>query len=298
MTAQPVRFLFPGYGPEPSEAVAIEVDDERLLLTDADDNPGTSVTSAFHIAAELARRAVGAPPSTTVLQWKRNELDATGGVWHVTEGGDGHPSWRRVENMDHHLRSAMGVLGDSAAQQRLTGSVEVRPATTLGMLSHEAFEARLSEWVRLGHRYRAPFSLVLIQVRDAARGDARSLTEIASTLADAVRDVDLVCQLSQSEFAVLLPNQDTQGAITLGKRLADVARVLGPSRVAIGIAPGGGRVSDSDPLSQARVRDVITALWERATRAVERAKHSPDGVAGTTRFVPRDVRRLGEEESE
>jgi diguanylate cyclase (GGDEF)-like protein len=125
-----------------------------------------------------------------------------------------------------------------------------------GLLNRRCFRARLDRYVSFAARYGGQGAVMIIdidglkQVNDKLGhqpGD-NLIRRVAETLRERVRNTDIVARLSGDEFAVLMPQSDTEGALQLGEDLrAQVAEgfpedsELGAATISVGIAMFGGQ---------------------------------------------------------
>jgi diguanylate cyclase (GGDEF)-like protein len=125
-----------------------------------------------------------------------------------------------------------------------------------GLLNRRRFRARLDQYVSFRARYGGLGALMVIdidglkQVNDELGHQAGDelIRGVASVLRDRVRTTDLVARLSGDEFAVLMPQTDTAGALQLGEDLrAAVSESFPPGAetgevtISVGIAVVGAR---------------------------------------------------------
>ncbi|HET7416079.1 MAG TPA: EAL domain-containing protein [Solirubrobacterales bacterium] len=125
-----------------------------------------------------------------------------------------------------------------------------------GLLNRRRFRAELDQYVSFTARYGGRGAVMVIdidglkQVNDRhghPTGD-RLIRRVAESMRERVRATDIVARLSGDEFAVLMPQTDTAGALQLGEDLrAQVAEGLPESgeaalgTISVGIAMFGGR---------------------------------------------------------
>ena len=120
------------------------------------------------------------------------------------------------ERMERELRKATDSLRFLANTDGLTG-----------LANRRRFEERLREEVERAHRYRRPLALVLLDldhfktVNDTwghPAGD-RVLRGTALAIQSVLREMDVAGRIGGEELAVLLPEADEAGALTLAERL-------------------------------------------------------------------------------
>jgi diguanylate cyclase (GGDEF)-like protein len=126
-----------------------------------------------------------------------------------------------------------------------------------GLLDRRRFRAELDQYVSFTARYGGQGAVMIVDVdglkavNDAYGHHAGDnlIRQVAGTLRERVRATDLVARLSGDEFAILMPQTDTAGALQLGEDLrAQVAESARPApgaqgaTISVGIAMfGGGR---------------------------------------------------------
>lgn len=129
---QVTLFTFPGFGPAAGIAVAALTQDDKLVLADAEGNPGTSLTNGLPQAVQHAVRTLGYDDQpAAVYQWSAQ--DPTGGsrMWKldVAIGGapvsantrvsaNGDAFWSPVDDWesDEYLVGAVDALEKVGAQ--------------------------------------------------------------------------------------------------------------------------------------------------------------------------------------
>jgi diguanylate cyclase (GGDEF)-like protein len=124
-----------------------------------------------------------------------------------------------------------------------------------GLLNRRRFRAELDQHVSFTARYGGRGAAMVIDIDGLkAVNDSRGhqagdtlIRRVAETLRERVRATDLVARLSGDEFAVLMPQTDTAGAMQLGEDLRNqVAEGLRPedkdgATISVGIAMFGGQ---------------------------------------------------------
>jgi diguanylate cyclase (GGDEF)-like protein len=125
-----------------------------------------------------------------------------------------------------------------------------------GLLNRRRFRAELDQYVSFSARYGGQGAVMVIdndglkEVNDRLGHQAgdRLIRRVAEVLRERVRATDLVARLSGDEFAVLMPQTDTAGALQLGEDLrAQVAEgfsqsvELAPASISVGITMFGGQ---------------------------------------------------------
>lgn len=125
-----------------------------------------------------------------------------------------------------------------------------------GLLNRRRFRAELDQYVSFAARYGGRGAVMVIDI-DGLKGvndrlghqaGDRMIRRVAEILRERVRATDIVARLSGDEFAVLMPQADTAGALQLGEDLrAQVAEGMplnaevDSASISVGIAMFGGQ---------------------------------------------------------
>jgi diguanylate cyclase (GGDEF)-like protein len=127
-----------------------------------------------------------------------------------------------------------------------------------GLLNRRRFRAELDQYVSFTARYGGRGAVMVIdidglkEVNDKLGHQAgdRLIRRVADVLRERVRGTDLVARLSGDEFAVLMPQTDTAGALQLGEDLrSQVAdgfsqsAETAPASISVGITMFGGQAA-------------------------------------------------------
>src|SRR4051794_29100895 len=125
-----------------------------------------------------------------------------------------------------------------------------------GLLNRRRFRAELDQYVSFNARYGGRGAVMVIDIdglkevndRLGHQAGDRLIRRVSEAMRERVRATDIVARLSGDEFAVLMPQTDTGGALQLGEDLrAQVAEGLPPGSeiepgtISVGIAMFGGR---------------------------------------------------------
>src|SRR3954454_16247955 len=125
-----------------------------------------------------------------------------------------------------------------------------------GLLNRRRFRAELDQYVSFTARYGGRGAVMVIDIdglkevndRLGHQAGDRLIRRVADILRERVRATDLVARLSGDEFAVLMPQSDTAGALQLGEDLrSQVAEgfsenaEIAPASISVGITMFGGQ---------------------------------------------------------
>jgi diguanylate cyclase (GGDEF)-like protein len=165
-----------------------------------------------------------------------------------------------------------------------------------GLLNRRRFRAELDQYVSFTGRYGGQGAVMIIdidglkQVNDKLGhqvGD-NLIRRVSSALRERVRATDIVARLSGDEFAVLMPQSDTAGAMQLGEDLrAEVAdgspsgSEQGTSTISVGIAMfGSKRDVGSEAVLVAADQAMYRAKEEGRNRVALFEDPEPSGASG------------------
>jgi diguanylate cyclase (GGDEF)-like protein len=150
-----------------------------------------------------------------------------------------------------------------------------------GLLNRRRFRAELDQYVSFTARYGGQGAVMIIDIDGLKEVNDRLghqpgdnlIRRIAEILGERVRTTDLVARLSGDEFAVLMPQTDTSGALQLGEDLREqvaegfpFAAETGAATISVGITMfGAGR--------EAGAEAVLVAADEAMYRAKEEGRN-------------------------
>ncbi|HEY8082872.1 MAG TPA: EAL domain-containing protein [Solirubrobacterales bacterium] len=128
--------------------------------------------------------------------------------------------------------------------------------TLTGLLDRRRFRAELDQYVSFSARYGGQGAVMIVDI-DGLKGINDSLghhagdnliRQVAGIMRERVRETDVVARLSGDEFAILMPQTDTEGALHLGEELREqVAESARPApeadcaTISVGITMFGGK---------------------------------------------------------
>jgi diguanylate cyclase (GGDEF)-like protein len=150
-----------------------------------------------------------------------------------------------------------------------------------GLLNRRSFRARVDRYVSFTARYGGQGAVMIIDIDGLKavndrlghqQGDTL-IRRVAEALRERVRTTDIVARLSGDEFAVLMPQTDTEGALQLGEDLrAEVAEgvpddsELGTATISVGITMYGGDGSGAEAVLVAADQAMYRAKAEGRNR--------------------------------
>jgi diguanylate cyclase (GGDEF)-like protein/PAS domain S-box-containing protein len=215
---------------------------------------------------------VAAPITIAGKLWGAVAVVATGDVTLPADAD------QRVERFAALAGTAIGN-----AEARDTLALLAATDELTGLANYRTFRAGLSTEGERAKRHGRPLSLTLLDVdRFKAINDLHGhgvgddvLVELARRLTAQVRDSDLVARVGGEEFALLLPETDAAGAVTMAERMRHAVEqapfgVVGTVTVSVGVCS----------LAESAGADSLVAL---ADTAMYWAKHS--GRNATFRYT-------------
>ena len=163
-----------------------------------------------------------------------------------------------------------------------------------GLLNRRRFRSELDQYVSFTARYGGRGAVMVIdidglkEVNDKLGHQAgdRLIRRVSDVLRERVRATDLVARLSGDEFAVLMPQTDTAGALQLGEDLrSQVAEgfppnsEIGPASISVGITMFGGQQGAG---SEAVLLAADQAMYQAKEEGRNRIMlfHAPGEAAG------------------
>jgi len=162
-----------------------------------------------------------------------------------------------------------------------------------GLLNRRSFRTKLDRYVSFSARYGGQGAVMIIDIDGLKEvndklghqpGD-NLIRKVADILRERVRTTDIVARLSGDEFAVLMPQADTDGALQLGEDLrAQVAEgfpdesELGTATISVGITMFGGK---GDIGAEAVLVAADQAMYQAKQEGRNRIAlfHGPEGPA-------------------
>jgi diguanylate cyclase (GGDEF)-like protein len=161
-----------------------------------------------------------------------------------------------------------------------------------GLLNRRRFRAELDQYVSFTARYGGRGAVMVIDIdglkevndRLGHQAGDRLIRRVADVLRERVRATDLVARLSGDEFAVLMPQTDTAGALQLGEDLrAQVAEgfsqsaEIAPASISVGITMFGGQGAGTEAVLLAADQAMYRAKGEGRNRIM--LFHAPGEAA-------------------
>jgi diguanylate cyclase (GGDEF)-like protein len=149
--------------------------------------------------------------------------------------------------------------------------LQARSDPLTGLLNRRGFDAQMTYALALARRSGRPLSLITVDVDHFKRindthghdvGD-EVLQRLAHTLAQRLRDSDVVARLGGEEFAALLPDTDLEGARAIAQALVDAqAALTDPVVGRITVSAGVSTLRGADDTAQRLLRRGDEALYE------------------------------------
>ncbi len=124
------------------------------------------------------------------------------------------------------IADRMAAYVDTATLYNETKRLAITDELT-GAFNHRWFHSRMEEEIRRADRYNRPLSIIMVDVDHFKKyndshghlmGD-EVLRGVANTLKRWTRVIDVVSRYGGDEFTILLPETDTEGALTVARRL-------------------------------------------------------------------------------
>jgi diguanylate cyclase (GGDEF)-like protein len=143
-----------------------------------------------------------------------------------------------------------------------------------GLYNRRQFETLARAELGRSQRYMRPCSFLMIDIDHFKRvndtfghemGDW-VLKTVASILATARRDADVVARFGGEEFVIMLPETTPEAAATVAERIRMMvsanSMAVGDAKLSLTISAGVGEVRASSPSIEAVIRDADRALYE------------------------------------
>jgi diguanylate cyclase (GGDEF)-like protein len=156
--------------------------------------------------------------------------------------------------------------------QDLTTLAAIDPLT--GIYNRRQFEALARAELARAQRYMRPFSVLIVDIDFFKRvndtfghemGDW-VLKMVATTIASAKRDPDVLARLGGEEFALLLPETSLAQAKSVAERIREMvqktSRSIGNAQVVLTVSVGAAEASVQNSGFEAVLRDADCALYE------------------------------------
>jgi diguanylate cyclase (GGDEF)-like protein len=150
-----------------------------------------------------------------------------------------------------------------------------------GLLDRRRFRAELDQYVSFTVRYGGQGAVMIIDI-DGLKGvndllghhaGDNLIRQIAGIMRERVRATDIVARLSGDEFAVLMPQTDTAGALQLGEDLrAQIADHAAPAPDAANVTVSVG-ITMFDSKREAGAEAVLVAADQAMYRAKEEGRN-------------------------
>jgi diguanylate cyclase (GGDEF)-like protein len=145
-----------------------------------------------------------------------------------------------------------------------------------GLYNLHGLERRMAELISWAYREQSALACVVFAPVDVADDEDRAVARLVGQVAGAFRTSgrisDIIGRLGKTEIAVLAPNTDRTGAVSLAERLGGAISESGPVPGGIELRAGYDAVSDARE-SASHAKDLLI----RATLALRKAKANGNG---------------------
>lgn len=182
----------------------------------------------------------------------------------------------RLVELERRIRIALRMRDLEAERNKLLELLKhqsIRDELT-GLYSQTHFEAQLNIEVQRSLRYRRPMSVIMYNIDDVSleaetagpHSQARVLRDVSRSLSQSVRSTDSVCRYGGEEFAVLLPETQSNQALRVADRTRQAVKAASVSSTR--------EVSVSCGIAELRQAEHSTDLLRRAGSALCSARRS------------------------
>jgi len=194
---------------------------------------GPRAGSAVHIAIAALSMITAGILSTLVFALRtRRRLRALSDKLRMIAAGD-YTARADISTIDEfgELGRAFNSMVGSLSRARDLLIEKANTDSVTGLANHRYFQERLAVEFSRAARYGSPLSLLMVDIdhfklfndmNGHPAGD-HALREIATVIAEQVRDVDVAARYGGEEFAILLPETCAAQAEILGERIREAA---------------------------------------------------------------------------
>lgn len=230
---------------------------------------------------EIKCRANGDPACLfELLKFRKPGQEKDPFMVALLNGGYAEENLRLLTTLASHALTAIDntlLLEKTRHQAVIDGLTEI--------YNHRYFQEMIRVELRRSHRHKIPVALMMIDIDHFKlfndryghpKGD-ELLKRIASFLKSAVRDIDIVARYGGDEFAIILPQTDSHGAIRVAERMRKSGflrkcRDQHPD-IKLGFAFGIHSTTGEKPIEPQKFID-------RADQALLKAKRKREGRIG------------------
>ena len=189
----------------------------------------TSVAAELESIVESVRHAL-AMHHGSVARFKER-------ISELSDGGK-ETDWQKLcDEAEEMLKPTLQLAGEisqayeSIRQQtnHLAAFTDARTDSLTGVGNRRALDEALTSMFAMMHRYEQPFALMIFDIDNFGQfndeqgrlhGD-QSLQQVASLLAAAARDTDVVARYGGGEFVVVMPHTDLRGVSIFAQRFRE-----------------------------------------------------------------------------
>ncbi len=177
------------------------------------------------------RPAPGEPASGEVLAVPLRRGGRLLGVLALFERVDGTPFGSREEETIRTLAGQAGIALDNVQLHREAQRLSTTDPLT-GLWNFRYLSMSLAREIERASRFNRPLAVLMLDIDHFKRindtyGHARGdevLRELASRLAEEIREVDVLARYGGEEFVLVLPETGEHGAVTLAERICTAVR--------------------------------------------------------------------------
>ena len=136
------------------------------------------------------------------------------------------------------LASSMAIAYESLRRQSdtLASFNKFRTDALTGLSNGQVLSESIDSLLALKRRYRNPFAIAVFDVDSGHGEEASQLSDITRLLESCVRETDIVGRFGGTEFVVVMPETDLEGAAMLARRVRRAVESGTETTVSAGLA--------------------------------------------------------------